>query len=117
MPDAHVALVATVWEAGAERIVGVGRYVTDRPGGSRAEVAFAVLDDWQDRGIGTLLFEHLSGIARARGVDGLWADLWPDNRRMMGIFERSGLPIERSREGSVARVALDLHGGEDGGEG
>lgn len=103
-----MGLVATVWEEGAERIVGVGRYMADEPGGIRAEVAFTVLDEWQNRGVGTLLFEHLVSIARERGIEILWADLWPDNRRMMGIFERSGLPMRRSREGSVARVSLTL---------
>ncbi|MDX1661173.1 MAG: GNAT family N-acetyltransferase, partial [Gemmatimonadota bacterium] len=106
VPDEHVGLVATAWEDGRERIVGVGRYMTDEPGGVSAEVAFTVLDDYQNRGIGTLLFEHLVELARERGVDELWADMWPDNRRMMGIFERSGYPLEKSFDGSVVRVHL-----------
>src|SRR5262249_55992486 len=46
----HVALVATLREAGVERIIGVGRYVADA-GGTAAEVAFAVADEHQGRGI------------------------------------------------------------------
>lgn len=108
VPDEHVGLVATVWEEGEERIVGVGRYMTDEPGGSSAEVAFTVLDAYQGRGIGTLLFEHLVEVARDRGVDRLWADMWPDNQRMIGIFERSGYPMERSFDGTVVRAHLSI---------
>src|SRR6266446_10132891 len=52
----HVGLVATLRENGDERFIGVGRYVrTEDP--TRAEVAFAVIDEHQGRGIGTLLLE------------------------------------------------------------
>lgn len=108
IPDEHVGLVATVWEEGEERIVGVGRYMTDEPGGSSAEVAFAVLDEYQNRGIGTLLFDHVVALARERGVERLWADMWPDNQRMMGIFERSGHRLEKSLDGTVMRIHLSI---------
>src|SRR5262245_48260944 len=54
----RVALVATLRESGVEHIVGVGRYArTSLP--HAAEVAFAVADEHQGRGIGTILLEHL----------------------------------------------------------
>src|SRR5690242_9932938 len=61
--DTHVGLVATLHDGREERFIGVGRYFrTGDP--ARAEVAFAVLDEHQGRGIGTLLLEHLRRIAR-----------------------------------------------------
>src|SRR5216684_2113542 len=46
----HTALVATLLSDGGERFIGVGQYVTTGP--ARAEVAFAVLDEHQGRGVG-----------------------------------------------------------------
>ena len=49
----HVALVAVAKEGGQAAIVGGGRYVVVRPG--QAEVAFAVIDEYQGQGIGRRL--------------------------------------------------------------
>jgi RimJ/RimL family protein N-acetyltransferase len=47
----HVALAATLRDDRGERFIGVARYIRC-PDRSRAEVAFAVLDEHQGRGIG-----------------------------------------------------------------
>ena len=46
----HVALVAVVDEAGQPAIVGGGRYVVIAP--DMAEIAFAVIDQYQGQGLG-----------------------------------------------------------------
>src|SRR5215467_11762351 len=70
----HVGLVATLRQAGEERFIGDARYVRgDDP--AHAEVAFAVVDDHQGRGIATLLLEHLSRIARVAGILEFEADV------------------------------------------
>ncbi|HKN10526.1 MAG TPA: GNAT family N-acetyltransferase, partial [Pseudomonadota bacterium] len=72
--ESHVGLAATLTDGGGERFIGVGRYM--RVGDSNvAEVAFAVLDEHQGRGIGTLLLEHLSRIAREGGITEFRADV------------------------------------------
>jgi GNAT superfamily N-acetyltransferase/predicted CoA-binding protein len=98
-----VALVATLVEDGRERIIGVGRLsVMGEPGtSSRAEVAFAVADDHQGRGIGTLLLEHLAPIARALGITELQADVLGENRRMLEVFANSGFAVRRSIDSGV----------------
>ena len=52
----EVAIVGTVPEAFGEEIIAIGRYYLDQKT-NRAEVAFVVRDDWQNRGIGTLHHE------------------------------------------------------------
>ena len=61
----HVGLVATLSHGGEERFIGVARYVRSTAP-TRAEVAFAVADEHQGRGIATVLL-GASGPYRARG--------------------------------------------------
>src|SRR5471030_178968 len=69
----HVGLVATLRDPDGERFIGVARYIrVDDP--THAEVSFAVLDEHQGRGIGSVLLDHLSRIARSSGIVELEAD-------------------------------------------
>lgn len=103
----HVALVATLFEEGEERIIGVARYIRDAHPG-RAEVAFAILDEYQGRGIATLLLDHLSRIARSAGITQFEATVLGDNRRMLEVFEHSGFAQTRFADGGTIRVTLRL---------
>lgn len=102
----HVALVAVAQEPSGSAIVGGGRYIVLRPG--EAEVAFAVVDQYQRRGVGAALMRHLAAIARAAGFERFIAEVLPENRAMLQLFEQSGLPVSTQREGAVVHVALRL---------
>ena len=54
-------------------------------------LAFVVRDDWQRRGLGTVLMRRMSEIGRDRGLAGFQADVMAGNTPMLRIFERSGL--------------------------
>ncbi|HLK13108.1 MAG TPA: GNAT family N-acetyltransferase [Candidatus Binatia bacterium] len=98
------ALVATLGQGDAERIIGVGRWMVSAPG--RAEVAFAVLDEHQGRGIGTLLLEHLAALARERGITEFEAEVLGENNRMLDVFAESGFSVRRALEGGVFHVSF-----------
>jgi RimJ/RimL family protein N-acetyltransferase len=102
----HVALVAVLSEGGQPMIVGGSRYVVCRPG--CAEVAFAIDDPHQKRGIATHLIKHLIGIARAVGLGEFVAEVLPENVPMLKVFERCGLAMTTKHERGVAHVALAL---------
>jgi RimJ/RimL family protein N-acetyltransferase len=104
--DRHVALVALIEEAGQNVIVGGGRYVVVQPG--KAEVAFAIVDQYQGQGIGSLLMQHLAAIARAAGLQELIAEVLPENKAMLKLFERSGLHMSTTPESEVVHVNLQL---------
>jgi GNAT superfamily N-acetyltransferase len=103
----HVGLAATVESADGERFVGVARYIR-REIRSRAEVAFAVLDEDQGHGIGTLLLKHLARIARGNGIREFAADVLGSNHRMLEVFANSGFSIHDSYESGVVHVTLDI---------
>src|SRR5438132_13388115 len=48
--------------------VAVARFVRDEEDPSRAEVAVTVADDWQRRGLGTILLDRLADRARQEGI-------------------------------------------------
>jgi len=102
----HVALAAIVEEGGRPVIAGSGRYVLVQPG--KAEVAFAVVDQYQAQGIGAALMHHLAAIALSAGLGELVAEVLPDNRPMLKVFEKSGFPLTIRREPQVLHVALQL---------
>lgn len=89
-----------------DEIVAVARF--DRFGDRDAEVAFVVADSWQGRGIGSLLFEHLTRRAVAAGVARFVADTLPYNQRMLTLFRHAHLPITERVEEGVVHLTLDL---------
>ena len=105
----HVALVATL-ATPLEQVIGVGRYIVcdNGPKHHRAEIAFVVLDQYQGKGIGSLLVQHLALIGRTQGIREFQADVLADNHRMIDVFEHSGFPIRRSTELGVVRLLLTI---------
>ncbi len=105
----RVALVATLRVDGEEEIIGVGRYavVATAPGAPRrAEVAFAVVDAQQGRGVASLLLEHLAGIARAQDIAEFEADVLGDNSAMLVVFGRSGYRVTRALADGVFHLTF-----------
>ena len=102
----HVALVAVTQEDGRSVIVGGGRYVVVRPG--TAELAFAVIDEYQGRGIAAALMRHLTSLARAGGIKELIAEVLPENISMLKVFQKSGLGLQTKHHAGVVNVALNV---------
>jgi RimJ/RimL family protein N-acetyltransferase len=103
----HVALVAVVEEGGRSTIVGGGRYVVVQPG--QAELAFAVVDQYQGQSIGTSLLRHLIAIARHAGLTELIAVVLANNDAMLKVFLKCGLNVSTRRETGTVRVSLRLN--------
>jgi acyl-CoA synthetase (NDP forming)/RimJ/RimL family protein N-acetyltransferase len=100
--DDRVGLAATV---GGEFIATV-RY--DRTEDAQAEVAFLVQDAHQGRGVASALMEHITAVARERGIRRFVAEVLPANRKMIKVFTDFGYQQKRSFEDGVVRLELDL---------
>jgi len=102
----HVALVAETADGPERRIIGGARYVVGSPGS--AEVAFAIVDEFQGQGLGTLLMRHLLTIARAAGLNTLVAEVLAENAAMLKVFEKSGLELQTRRDAGVVHVQMKI---------
>ncbi len=100
--EQRYGLVATRGDGGHP--VGHGAYIGATPG--RAEVAFAIADELQGQGLGTILLAHLAEVAQANGVEAFFAEVMPENHRMVEVFRESGFPIETSSEPGAIHVEL-----------
>ena len=83
----------------------------ERP--DRAEVAFAVADEMQGRGLATVLIAHLAQVASARGVTTFTATVLPENRRMISVFRESGFPVEVHASPDGIELEFPTELGED----
>jgi acetate---CoA ligase (ADP-forming) len=72
-----------------------------------AEVAFAVADDDQGRGIGMRMLEQLAAIAADRGIHRFDAEVAAGNGLMLGVFENAGFAVRRKGFGELT-VSLDI---------
>jgi GNAT superfamily N-acetyltransferase len=102
----HVALVAVAKEGRGSVIIGGGRYIVVRPGA--AELAFAVVDEYQGQGIGAALLRHLTLLARDVGIKELIAEVLPENLPMLKVFQISGLNLQTKHRAGVIDVMLDV---------
>ena len=90
-----------------DRIVAVAEYMRLRDE-SAAEAAFAVADELQGRGIGTRLLERLAVLAAAEGIERFVAEVMPDNRAMLGVFEGTGLEVTRELEDGEFEIRFPI---------
>jgi GNAT superfamily N-acetyltransferase len=101
----HEALAAIA--PGSGDIVGVARYIALADDSRRAEVAIAVADDWQGRGIGRRLMSALTARARAEGIAHLVAYVAPGNRRVVDWIARAG-GVAEAHDGDGIRYGIAL---------
>jgi acetyltransferase len=101
--DREIAIVAEVMEEGVRKLLGVGRLVAD-PDHESVEYAVLVRDDWQNRGLGSLLTDYCLDIASTWGMKRIIAQTTTDNPRMIAVFEKRGFAITPDPDGSVVNV-------------
>ena len=107
------ALIGTlVDERGAQRAVALASYSRLRDPLS-AEVAFVVADAHQGRGIGTRLLERLAARAAAVGIERFIAEVVPENRPMLHVFEDAGFVVSRVLESGTVEVAFPIEPTEE----
>jgi len=105
--DNEMNIVGVVMEEGQESIIVIGSY-SRIPHTDFAEVAFVVRDDWQRKGLGSILLDYLIEIAEERRLSGFTAWVLTDNTRMMHIFKNCGYLVKYRIEGGLYHVTVEF---------
>ncbi len=104
----HVAVVAWM----GRNVVGVGRYIRLEQARDTAEVAFAVADPVQKRGLGSLLRDELVTAARRAGIRAFRAEVMQENRGIRQLLRTSSLRLVSDANDTI-EVRLNQEPGPD----
>ncbi|HEX4110738.1 MAG TPA: GNAT family N-acetyltransferase [Solirubrobacteraceae bacterium] len=97
----HEALIALDPDDGG--IVAVARFASEASR-AEAEVAIAVGDAWQGRGVGSALIEQLLERAEQEGVPQLTASVLADNTRSLRMLAHAGFEVSEQHWGMINMV-------------
>ncbi|MEX2557728.1 MAG: GNAT family N-acetyltransferase [Actinomycetota bacterium] len=105
--DNHFAWAALAVDEPSEPGIGIARYVRLAEDPGAAEAAVTVADDYQGRGLGTLLLEMIALTALEHGIRRFRSYVLVENAPMIGILTRAEARLEPDSPG-VLRVDLNL---------
>ena len=100
----EMVILAIIPKEEKEEVVGMAQYAMNEDMHT-AEVAIVVRDDWQNKGIGRVLLQYLTEIAKKRGVLGFTAEVLYDNKPMLHLFE-SIFDVEKKLEDGIYRLKM-----------
>jgi GNAT superfamily N-acetyltransferase len=103
----HVAYVAEL-PTDPHRLIAVGRWVRLREDPAAAEVAIVVTDDWQRRGVGSLLATVLADEARLQAIRRFTATMQADNVPAHRLMKRLTDRLERHPSGPLEELVVEL---------
>jgi acetyl coenzyme A synthetase (ADP forming)-like protein len=105
-PRSTLTLVASRVQDGESCILATGSYLARDT--RTAEVALAVADGFQGKGLGTLLLERLALIAVRHGFTHFWAVAQIENQPMLEVLRESGFALTEKPERGEVEVDLTL---------
>jgi len=106
--DHHVALVAELLDGPEPQPVAVGRMVRKPEQPDHAEIAITVTDAMQGKGIGKIMLDRLVECARELGISRMDASVLAENRRMIRLIRKTGLPFDARLEDGVQTISINL---------
>jgi GNAT superfamily N-acetyltransferase len=105
----HFAIgAASVDASGHEEGLGIARFIRSRRDPRVAEVAVAVVDDWQGKGLGTLLLLRLVAAARERGVERFSGQVLASNEALCDVLAQIPRGVRARADAGELTVEVDL---------
>ena len=101
----EMSVVALIHEPGQEIIIAEARYANDEENGY-GDLAFFVDEKHQGLGIAQYLYDLLTRLAMERGLRGFTAEVLQENRDMLKVFEKGGLPMEALLKDGVYKLKM-----------
>jgi GNAT superfamily N-acetyltransferase len=102
----HESIIALEEETGEG--IGVVRYVRFTGRRDAAEFAVTVIDDWQRRGLGTLLLEVISARAREERITTFTALMLASNQEMMDVLTSLGPVRIIDRDAGTVEIEMPI---------
>jgi GNAT superfamily N-acetyltransferase len=105
----HFALgAAVIAPDGAERGLGVARFVRLPERTDTAEAAFTVVDEAHGKGLGSLLFRRLMAAARERGITRFVCSVLASNEQMHELLRDIAPDASRRLDGYVVEFEFEI---------
>ena len=105
-PHARLTLVVSRLVEGDFHIIAAGSYAAHDQ--VTAEIAMAVNDKFQGKGIGTLLLERLALLAVMNGFRRFWAVTMAENKPMLDVFRNSGFELQTKTSDGYVEIDLSV---------
>ena len=103
----NMSILGLVQKGGHKEIMAIGSYAQDSD--DRAEVAFVVREDFQNKGIASYLLEILEKIAKENHYNGFCATVLRENISMIRVFKNRFPQAEISSSGgSDLKIKMDF---------
>ena len=101
----QMAILAIIQHEEKEEVIGVGRYALLEDM-HFADIAFAVKDDYQNKGIGRELFSYLTYLAKKKGLLGFTALVLLENQSMLHLIRKMGFDLEQKLDDGVYELKM-----------
>ncbi len=98
-------ILVTNGDSEKEVVYAIGQYGIDERSHS-AEVALVVRDEYQNQGIGSVLLEYLTTLAKKQGLLGFTAEVISSNQAMLHLFKKMGFHIEKKLSEGVYELTM-----------
>ena len=89
-------------------MAGVVRIIGDQYN-ETAEYAIVIADPWHNLGLGNKFTDYILDIAKARGIQKVYASVMPDNHIMVHMFRKRNFIIERNEDGYYAELDMNKY--------
>lgn len=106
--DYAIVAVPLAGEQDPEQIVGVARLSRLLAGSPAAEIAIAVVDDWQRRGIGRQLLRRIVNAASERGITQVDGIALADNQQLRALIKPYAQDVRKYHEDGLSRFSFDI---------
>ncbi len=102
----EMAIVAEVIEEEEKQIIAVGRVAAENE--KRAELAVIIADQWQGKGLGSILVNFVIKISRDMGFEELSASVFSRNIQMLEILRHEGFSFFNNEDKTSISAHLTL---------
>ncbi|HPG51107.1 MAG TPA: GNAT family N-acetyltransferase, partial [Spirochaetota bacterium] len=92
---------------GPETVIGIGQYVVDLKKHT-AEISLVVRDDYQDRGVGTIIIDYLVSIGIHEGILEMTFTVMRENGKMLRLTEKTPFAAQRTTVGGTVYITIPL---------